>query len=266
MVMKIVVIGGTGLIGSKVVEKLRQLGHQAIAAAPNTGVNTITGEGLAEALSGAQVVVDVANSPSFDDEGAMDFFKTAGRNVTAAEVAAGVMHHVALSVVGTDRLQDSGYFRAKQAQEDLIKASPIPYSIVHATQFFEFIRSIPGFSMKDGEVRLPPVLFQPMAAADVAAAVAEVAIGEPLNGTVEIAGPETVRLDEAVRKVLKFDQDERQVIADPQAPYFGVQVSERTLVPGEGARLGATSLNWWLEHVPAPAKAAPQPPAAVPVH
>jgi uncharacterized protein YbjT (DUF2867 family) len=264
--MKIVVIGGTGLIGSKVVEKLGQLGHQAIAAAPNTGVNTITGEGLAEALNGAKVVVDVANSPSFEDQAAMDFFQTAGRNVTAAEVAAGVAHHVALSVVGTNRLLSSGYFRAKQAQEDLIKASPNPYTIVHATQFFEFIRSIPSFSMKDGAVQLPPVLFQPMAAADVAAAIVDVALGEPVNRTVEIAGPESFRLDEAVRTVLKFDHDERRVIADPKAPYFGVEVSETTLVPGEGARLGTTSLNWWLEHVPAPAKAAPEQPVAVPVH
>jgi uncharacterized protein YbjT (DUF2867 family) len=259
--MKIVVIGGTGLIGTKVVEKLKQKGQDAIAAAPNTGVNTITGEGLADALAGAEVVVDVANSPSFEDQAAMDFFQTAGTNVTAAETAAGVRHHIALSVVGTDRLQDSGYFRAKLAQEQLIKSSPIPYTIVHATQFFEFIRSIASFSIKDGAVRLPPVRFQPMAADDVASAIAEIALGAPLNGTVEIAGPESFTLDQAVRKVLAFDRDERPVVADPVAPYFGVQVSGRELVPGDGARLGSTRLDWWLSHVPAPGKAAAAPPS-----
>src|SRR4051794_28420234 len=250
--MKIVVIGGTGLIGSKVVEKLRTAGHEALAAAPNTGVNMITGEGLSEALQGAQVVVDVANSPSFEDEAAMAFFTTAGRNVAEAEAAAGVRHHLALSVVGTDRLQDSGYFRAKLAQEQLIKASPIPYTIVHATQFFEFIRSIPGFSMKDDAVHLPPVLFQPMAADDVASAVADAALAEPVNGIIEIAGPETFGLDEAVRRVLAFDHDPREVVTDRDAPYFGVSVTERTLVPEAGARLGKTHLAWWLEHVPPP--------------
>ena len=259
--MKIVVIGGTGLIGSKVVEKFKQNGHDAIAAAPNTGVNTITGEGLAEALAGAEVVVDVANSPSFEDQAAMEFFQTAGKNVTAAEIAAGVRHHIALSVVGTERLQASGYFRAKLAQEQLIKSSPIPYTIVHATQFFEFIRSIAGFSVKDGAVRLPPVQFQPMAADDVASAIAEVALGAPVNGIVEIAGPESFTLDQAVRHVLAFDHDERPVVADPAAPYFGVQVSDRELVPGDGARLGSTRLDWWLSHVPAPGK----PPNAAPV-
>ena len=182
----------------------------------------------------------------------MAFFTTAGRNVTAAEVAAGVRHHLALSVVGTDRLQDSGYFRAKLAQEQLIKASPIPYTIVHSTQFFEFIRSIHGFSMKDGAVHLPPVLFQPMAADDVASAVADAALAEPVNGIIEIAGPETFGLDEAVRRVLAFDHDPREVVTDRDAPYFGVSVSERTLVPEAGARLGKTHLNWWLEHVPPP--------------
>jgi len=254
--MKIVVIGGTGLIGSKVVEKLKQHGHQAIAAAPNTGVNTITGEGLSDALAGAQVVVDVANSPSFEDGPAMDFFRTAGRNVAAAEVAAGVRHHVALSVVGTDRLQDSGYFRAKQAQEEIIRSSAAPYTIVHATQFFEFIRGIADFSMQGGAVHLPPVRFQPMAADDVAAAVAEAALAQPVNGIVEIGGPETFGLDEAVRKVLEYDHDPRRVVTDGQAPYFGVRVSERTLVPTADARLGQTRLDWWLSHVPRPQKAA----------
>jgi uncharacterized protein YbjT (DUF2867 family) len=252
--MKIVVIGGTGLIGSKVVEKLKQKGHEAIAAAPNTGVNTITGEGLAEVLAGAEVVVDVANSPSFEDQPAMEFFQTAGKNLTAAEVAAGVKHHVALSVVGTERLQDSGYFRAKLAQESLIKSSPIPYTLIHATQFFEFVRAIAQFSTDGNTVRLPPVLFQPMAAEDVSTAVAEVALAEPVDGTVEIAGPDTFTLDEPVRRVLEYDNDARKVIADPAAPYYGIKVSEKTLVPGAGARLGSTRFDWWLTHVPPPKK------------
>jgi len=250
--MKIVVIGGTGLIGSKVVEKLRQKGHEASAAAPNTGVNTITGEGLADALAGAQVVVDVANSPSFEDQAAMDFFRTAGKNLTTAEVGAGIKHHVALSVVGTERLQDSGYFRAKLAQEKLIKGSPVPYTIVRATQFFEFIRSIAQFSTVDGIVRLPPVLFQPMAAEDVASAIAEAALAEPVNDMIEIGGPQTFTLDEPVRKTLEYDKNKRKVIADSQAPYFGVKVSEKTLVPGPDARLGSIKLDWWLTHVPPP--------------
>jgi uncharacterized protein YbjT (DUF2867 family) len=264
--MKIVVIGGTGLIGSKVVAKLAAKGHDAIAAAPNTGVNTITGEGLAEALDGSEIVVDVANSPSFDDQAAMTFFQTAGHNVAAAEKEAGVRHHLALSVVGTDRLLASGYFRAKQAQEELIRASSIPYTIVHATQFFEFIRSIPGFSMMGGAVHLPPVRFQPMAADDVAAGIVEAALAEPVNGTIEIGGPETFTLDEAVRKVLAYDHDPRPVISDPAAPYFGVQVSDRSLVPDANARLGATTLDWWLANVPAPPKAAPARPVAEPAH
>jgi uncharacterized protein YbjT (DUF2867 family) len=264
--MKIVVIGGTGLIGSKLVEKLKQKGHDALVAAPNTGVNTITGEGLAEALAGAEVVVDVANSPSFEDQAAMDFFQTAGKNVTAAEIAAGIRHHIALSVVGTDRLQASGYFRAKLAQEQLIKSSPIPYTIVHATQFFEFIRSIAGFSIKDGAVHVPPVRFQPIAADDVASAIAEIALGAPIDGTVEIGGPERFTLDEAVGKVLAFDHDDRSVVADPTASYFGVQVTDRELVPADGARLGSTTLDWWLSHVPAPGKAATAPPVAEQVH
>lgn len=252
--MKIVVIGGTGLIGSKVVEKLKKKGHQAIAASPNTGVNTITGEGLPEALADTAVVVDVANSPSFEDQAAMDFFQTAGRNLTAAEAAAGVRHHVALSVVGTDRLQASGYFRAKLAQERLIQNSPIPYTIVHATQFFEFVRAIAQFSTDGDRVRLPPVLFQPIAAEDVASAIAEAALAEPVNGTIEIAGPDTFTLDEPIRRVLAQDGDRSKVIADPAAPYFGIKVSERTLVPGASARLGATKFDWWLTHVPPPAK------------
>jgi len=251
--MKIVVIGGTGLIGSKVVEKLKRQGHEAIAAAPNTGVNTITGEGLAEALAGADVVVDVANSPSFEDKAAMDFFQTAGSNLTAAEVAAGVKHHVALSVVGTERLQDSGYFRAKLAQEQQIKASPIPYTLVRATQFFEFLRGIAQSATSgSGGVNLSHSPFQPMAAEDVAGAVAEAAVGEPVNGTIEVAGPERFYVDELVAEVLRFDHDPRKVISDPDAPYFGVRLDDRSLVPGPGPRLGTTTFDWWIAHVPPP--------------
>lgn len=264
--MKIVVIGGTGLIGSKVVEKLIQQGHDAVAAAPNTGVNTLTGEGLSEALAGAEVVVDVSNSPSFEDRAAMDFFQTAGRNVTVAEANAGVQHHVALSVVGTDRLQDSGYFRAKLAQEQLIKSSPIPYTLVRATQFFEFIRAIAQLSTQGDTVRLAPVLFQPIAADDVASAIVKVALAMPVNGTIEIAGPDTFRLDETIRKVLEFDRDPRKVIADPEAPYSGARLSEGTLVAGDGARLGPTRLDWWLTHVPPPPKMTPAAPVAEPAH
>jgi uncharacterized protein YbjT (DUF2867 family) len=252
--MKIVVIGGTGLIGSKVVEKLKQKGHEAIAAAPSTGVNTITGEGLAEVLAGAEVVVDVANSPSFEDQAAMEFFQTAGRNLTAAEVAAGVRHHVALSVVGTERLQDSGYFRAKLAQENQIKSSPIPYTLVRATQFFEFIRGIAQSATAGDTVRLPHSLFQPMAAEDVATSVAEAALSAPVNGTVEIAGPHTFYMDEIVGKVLQHDKDRRQVVADPQARYFGIKLSDQSLVPGPNPRLGSTKFDWWLAHVPPPKK------------
>ena len=266
--MKIVVIGGTGLIGSKVVQKLKEQGHDAVAAAPNTGVNTLTGEGLDAALAGAKVVIDVSNSPSFEELAATDFFQTSGRNLTAAEVNAGVRHHIALSVVGTDRLQDSGYFRAKLAQENLIKNSPVPYSLVHATQFFEFIRTIADISTEQGVVRLAPVQFQPMAAQDVASAVADVALGQPLNATVEIAGPETFTLDKAVRKVLEFDHDQRRIVADLSAPYYGVHLTERTLVPDPGARLGSTRLHWWITHVPPPPKiaAAVPPPVAEPAH
>ena len=252
--MKIVVIGGTGLIGSKVVEKLKQKGHQAIAAAPSTGVDTITGQGLVEAFAGADVVVDVSNSPSFEEEAAMNFFRTAGRNISEAEVAAGIGHHVALSVVGTERLQDSGYFRAKLAQEQQIKSGSVPYTLLHVTQFFEFVRSIADFSMVDGAVRLPPVKFQPIAAEDVADAVVEAALGAPANATIEVGGPEVFTLDEPVRLALAHDKDARQVIADPAAPYFGVAVTERTLVPEEDARRGKTRFDWWLANVPAPAR------------
>ena len=264
--MKVVVIGGTGLIGSKVVEKLKGQGHDAVAAAPNTGVNTLTGEGLAEAMAGAQVVVDVSNSPSFEEQAAMDFFQTAGRNLTAAEVAAGVRLHGALSVVGTDRLQDSGYFRAKLAQERQIKSSPIPYTLVHATQFFEFIRTIAQISTDGDIVRLPPVQFQPIAADDVAGAIVDVALADPANDTIEVGGPERFTLDEAVRRVLAYDGDARRVIAEPAAPYYGVQVTENSLVPGPGARIGPTRFDWWLTHVPPPPKLTPTTPAMEPSH
>lgn len=250
--MKIVIIGGTGLIGSKVVAILAGKGHEAVAAAPNTGVDTITGEGLAAALEGADVVVDVANSPTLDGPAAMDFFTKAGRNVAAAEQAAGVRHHLALSVVGTERLQASGYFQAKLAQEALIKASPIPWTLIHACQFFEFLRGIAQSGTEGDIVRLPPVRFQPMAAQDVAAAVAEAALAAPVNGTIEVAGPDIFRIDELVGRVLAWDKDPRTVIADPDAPYFGVRVDDASLMPGPGASLGATGFDWWLANVPPP--------------
>ncbi len=250
--MKIVVIGGTGLIGSKVVGKLRQKGYEVIVAAPSTGVNTITGEGLVDALAGAQVVVDVANSPSFDDQPAMNFFRTSGRNIIAAEVAAGIGHHVALSVVGTERLQDSGYFRAKLAQEELIKGSPIAYTIVRATQFFEFLRGIAQSATEGDTVRLPHALFQPMAAEDVATAVADAALAEPMNGMVEIAGPDTFHIDEIVGRVLEHDGSSRKVVADPDARYFGVELSDHSLVPGPNPLLGSMRFDRWLTHVPPP--------------
>src|SRR5712672_986240 len=222
--MKIVVIGGSGLIGKKVVTKLRQHGHEVVAASPSSGVNTVTGEGLAEALAGAQVVVDVANAPSWEDTAVLEFFETSGRNLLAAEGAAGVGHHVALSVVGTDRLLASGYFRAKMAQENLIKASAIPYTSVRATQFFEFVGAI-AQSATDGQtVRLPPALMQPIASDDVAAALAEIAVAEPLNGTVEVAGPEPIRMDELVRRFLRANRDARKVTTDVHASYFGTAV------------------------------------------
>ena len=244
--MKIVVIGGSGLIGSRLVKKLREHGHEAVAASPDSGVNTITGEGLAEALKGASVVVDVSNSPSWEDSAVMKFFETSTRNLLTYEAAAAVGHHVALSVVGTDRLSESGYFRAKSAQEKLIKGSPIPYSIVHATQFFEFLKGLADISMVGDKVHLPPVLFQPMAADDVASAVARIAVGPPLNGTVEIAGPEQFRVDDLVRRRLAALKDPREVIADPNARYSGAKISERTLVPGDDAQLGETRFETWL--------------------
>src|SRR5258707_840419 len=246
MKMKIVVIGGSGLIGSKLVTQLREHGHEAVAASPNSGVNTLTGEGLAEALKGASVVVDVSNSPSWEDSAVMKFFETSTRNLLAYEAAAGVGHHVALSVVGTERLLESGYFRAKMAQENLIKGSSIPYSIVHATQFFEFVKGIADISTVSNKVPLPHVLIQPMAADDVASAVGRIAVGSPVNGIVEVGGPEKFRLDELVRRFLAARKDPREVVTDPQARYYGVEVSERTLIPGDDARLGETGFETWL--------------------
>jgi len=244
--MKFVIIGGTGLIGSKVVSKLRDAGNEAVPAAPNTGVNTLTGEGLAEVLKGADVVVDVSNSPSFADEAAMNFFRTSTTNILAAEAAAGVRHHVALSVVGTDRLADSGYMRAKIAQEKLIEESSIPYSIVHATQFFEFLKGIADGATDGETVRLAPVLIQPMAAEDVATEVTRVAIGAPVNGIVEIGGPEQFRLNEIVGRYLAARDDRRSVIADTNALYSGAKLGERTLVPETNAIVGETRFDDWL--------------------
>ena len=244
--MKIVVIGGSGLIGSKLVTKLREQGHEVVAASPDSGVNTLTGEGLAEALTGAVVVVDVSNSPSLEDAAVLKFFDTSTRNLLAAEAKAGVRHHVALSVVGTERLSESGYFRAKLAQERLIEESSIPYSIVHATQFFEFVKSIAAAATDGNTVRLAPVLIQPMAADDVASALSRIAVAAPVNGTVEIAGPQQFRLDELIRRGLTARNDPREVIADPHARYFGADLGERTLVPGDDARLGETRFEDWL--------------------
>ena len=244
--VKIVIIGGSGLIGKKLVKNLRQRGHEVVAASPSSGVNTLTGEGLAEALAGASVVVDVANSPSFEDKAVLEFFETSGRNLLAAEAAAGVGHHIALSVVGTDRLLASGYFRAKMAQENLIKASAIPYTIVRATQFFEFVGAI-AQSATDGQtVRLPPALMQPIVSDDVAAALAEIAVAEPLNGTVELAGPEPIQMDELVRRYLSANRDARKVTTDVQAGYFGTAVNDQSLIPGDHPRLGPTRFEDWL--------------------
>ena len=243
--MKIVVIGGTGLIGSKVVKKLAEDGHESVPASPDSGVNTVTGEGLDEVARRAQVVVDVSNAPDWDDDAVMEFFQRSSLNLLAAEAAAGVAHHVALSVVGTERLTESGYFRAKIAQEELIRGSSIPYSIVHATQFFEFVKSIADSATDGNAVRLPPALIQPMAAEDVAGAVARVAVGTPLYGTVEVAGPEQFRLDELIRERLKATGDPREVITDPQAAYFGITPGERTLLPGADARIAETRLEDW---------------------
>ncbi len=244
--MKIVVVGGTGLIGSKLITKLAVLGHEAVAAAPNTGVNTLTGEGVAEVLKKAQVVVDVPNSPSFEDAAVLEFFQTSTRNLLSNEVKAGVGHHVALSVVGSERLPNSGYMRAKVAPEKLIKEGPIPYTIVHATQFFEFAKRIADEATVDDSVRLPPVLFQPIAADDVASALCRVAITSPINGTIEIAGPESFRFEDFIRQRLEALNDPRAVIAVPGVKYFGTELNERSIVPDDDAQLGETRFEDWL--------------------
>jgi len=246
--MKIVVIGGTGLIGTKVVKNLRDQGHEVVAASPSKGINSVTGEGLAAALVGAQVVVDVANAPSWEDKAVLEFFEASGRNLLAAEAAAGVGHHVALSVVGTDRLLASGYFRAKLVQENLIKASPIPYTIVRATQFFEFVGGIAQAATEGQTVRLPPVLMQPIVSDDVAAAVADVALAAPVNRMIEVAGPEPIRQDDLVRQFLTATKDARTVITDPKALYYGVAVNDQSLMPGDKPRLGRTRFADWLKH------------------
>ncbi|MGW2283279.1 SDR family oxidoreductase [Streptomyces phaeochromogenes] len=249
--MKVVVIGGTGLIGSKVVSKLAAHDHEAVPASPDSGVNTLTGEGLAEVLKGASVVVDVSNSPSFADDDVMEFFRTSTTNLLKAEKEAGVTHHVALSVVGTDRLQESGYFRAKQVQEELIKDSGVPYSIVHATQFFEFMKGIAAGATKDDDtVHLAPIKIQPIYSDDVATAVGRTAIGEPVDGVFEVAGPDTFQLDELIRTGLEAKNDPRTVVADPKAPYFGAQLQETTLLPGAGARIGETRFADWFAQQP----------------
>jgi uncharacterized protein YbjT (DUF2867 family) len=251
--MKIVVIGGTGLIGSKLVKKLREHGQEVVAASPASGVNSLTGEGLADALKGASVTVDVTNSPSWEDAAVLNFFETSTRNLLNSEAAARVGHHVALSVVGTERLLESGFFRAKIAQENLIKASSVPYSIVRATQFFEFVDKIADMSTEGNKVRMPPVLFQPMAADDVASALLGIVMGSPVNGTVEIGGPEQFRLDELIRRDLAARNDPREVIADLHARYYGIAVSERALVPDNNPRLGETRFDDWLRTTqPAP--------------
>ncbi|MFC8064620.1 SDR family oxidoreductase [Streptomyces sp. NPDC057293] len=244
--MKVVVIGGTGLIGSKLVAKLQEHGHEAVPAAPNTGVNTLTGEGLPEVLQGADVVVDVSNSPSFEKDAVMEFFRTSTTNLLKAEADAGVTHHVALSVVGTERLPESDYFRAKVAQEELIKDSGIPYSIVHATQFFEFMSGIAASSTDGDTVRLAPVKIQPILADEVAAAVGRAATGQPVNGVTEVAGPEAFRLDELLRDTLGAQNDLRTVVTDPHAPYFGAELQENTLLPGPDAHIAETRYSDWL--------------------
>ena len=244
--MKIVVIGGTGLIGSKTVAILRQGGHEVVAASPKSGINTITGEGLKEALAGAQVVIDLANSPSFEDRAVLEFFETSGRNLLAAETAAGVRHHVALSIVGTDRTPDNGYFRAKVAQENLIKASGVPYTVIRSTQFLEFLGYIADAGADGNMVRISPGLFQPIAADDVAAIVADVALAAPRGGIVEIAGPERAPFNEIVARYLKAVGDPREVVSDPEARYAGGRVEERSLVPLGEARLGRIALDEWL--------------------
>jgi uncharacterized protein YbjT (DUF2867 family) len=244
--MKIVVIGGTGLIGSKTVARLRAKGHDVLAASPNSGVNTITGEGLAEALTGCDVVLDLANSPSFEDKAVLEFFETAGRNLLAAEAKAGVKHHIALSIVGTERLPESGYMRAKLVQEKLIKASPIPYTIVHSTQFFEFLKGIADEATVGTVARLSPASFQPIASDDVADAMADVVLSMPLNGTIEIAGPERAPMNEIVARYLKASNDPRTVEADVNARYFGAKLNDQSLVPGDGARLGKIGFEEWF--------------------
>ena len=256
--MKIVVIGGTGLIGSKVVTKLTAQGHEAIAASPNSGVNTLTGEGVAEVLVGASVVVDVSNSPSFEDNAVMNFFQTSTRNLLTAEAAAGVKHHVALSVVGTERLSESGYMRAKIVQEKLIKESSIPYSIVHCTQFFEFSKGIADSFTVDGKVHVPPVLIQPIAGEEVSSAVARIAIGAPVNGIVEVAGPERFQMDDFIRQVLTARNDSREIVIDSEARYFGALLEDKTLVASDDAQVGQIRIKDWL------ANPANQPPAPNP--
>jgi uncharacterized protein YbjT (DUF2867 family) len=244
--MKIVVIGGTGLIGSKLVHNLRERGHDVLAAAPSTGVNSITREGLAQAMDGADIVVDVANAPSWEDQAVLDFFETSSRNLLAAEAAAGVRHHVALSIVGSERLPENGYFRAKVAQENLIKASGIPYTILRATQFFEFVGGIAQAATVGEEICLSPALIQPMASDDVVAALTEVTLAAPVNGTVEVAGPEAMPLDELVRRFLRATQDTRKVVPDVHARYFGSVLDDQSLTPGKNPRLGAIRFEDWL--------------------
>jgi uncharacterized protein YbjT (DUF2867 family) len=244
--MKIVVIGGSGLIGKKLVKNLREKGHEVVPASPSTGVNTLTGQGLSEALAGAQVVVDVANSPSFDDQPVMEFFQTSGKNLHPGEKAAGVKHHVALSVVGTDRMQASGYFRAKLVQENLIKASGVPYTIVRATQFFEFVGAIAQAAADGDKVRVSPAMMQPIVSDDVAAALAEVAIAQPLNSIVDLAGPEPIRMDDLVRRFLKAHHDSREVVTDPKAGYFGTPVDDQSLKPIGDSLTGPTRFDDWL--------------------
>jgi uncharacterized protein YbjT (DUF2867 family) len=244
--MRIVVIGGSGLIGSKVVSKLKNLGHEVLAASPATGVNTITGEGLSEALKGAQVVVDVANSPSFEDKAVMEFFETSGHNLLAAEAAAGVKHHVALSIVGVEGLPASGYLRAKVAQEKLIKASKIPYSILHSTQFFEFVPGIVNEGTVGDSVHLSTALFQPIASDDVVAALVDIVVGDPVNGTVEVGGPEKIGMDKIAEKYMALKQDKRKVIGDVHALYFGTEINDQSLVPGDGARIGSIRYDDWI--------------------
>ncbi len=248
--MKIVVIGGTGLIGSKTVERLRKKGHEVLAASPNSGVDTITGEGLSEAVAGAQVVIDLANSPSFEDKAVLDFFETSGKNLLSEEATAGVKHHIALSVVGAERLPDSGYLRAKMAQERLIRESGIPYTIVHSTQFFEFLSGIVKSAAVGDAIPLPSAYFQPIASDDVADIMTDVALSAPINGMIEIAGPEPVRMSDLVARFLKKTNDPRKVIADPHARYFGTELDDRSLVPGDHPRIGATRFEDWFSNAP----------------